>query len=331
MSFPWAAMMDGSTCLVTGISGFVGGRVGLRLAEGGRTVRGAIRGGSAEFAGHEQVIVGDLSEATDWSEALQGIDCVIHCAAQTRLSGGDPASARTALRKVNVDATRSLAEQAAALRVRRLVFVSSVKVNGERTAPGRPFSPSDPTSPEDAYGQSKLDAENALREISARTGMELVIVRPPLVYGAQATGNFARLMRMVARGLPLPLGAVDNRRSLVFIENLVDVLVRCVDHPDAARHTFLVSDGEDLSTPELFRRLAKAMDRRVYMLPVPISILRTGGRLTGLGDEIDRLTGSLQVDISRTCDVLDWQPPVRLDQALKDTALGFLASTQEPA
>lgn len=266
--------------------------------------------------------VGDIGPATDWTTVLNGVDCVVHLAARAHVMDDSAPEPLAAYREVNVAGTRRLAEQAAAAGVRRLVMVSSIKVNGERTAPGAPFLFSDPPAPEDAYGLSKWEAEQALWLVAAETGLEVVVVRPPLVYGPGARGNFQRLLRWVARGLPLPLGAVENRRSLVALDNLVDLLRVCIDHPAATGQTFLVSDGEDLSTPELIRRLAAAMGRKPRLLPVPPALLRLGGWLLGRSGEVARLLGSLQVDIAHTREILGWTPPISVQEGLRRTVEG---------
>ncbi len=230
-----------------------------------------------------------------------------------------------AYRVVNVAGTRNLAEQAAALGVKRLVYLSSIKVNGERTEGESRFARNDEPLPEDPYGISKWEAEQALWDVSARTGLEVVVVRPPLVYGPGVKGNFWRLLRLVASGVPLPLGAVCNRRSLVGLDNLVDLLTRCVDHPAAAGQTFLVSDNHDLSTPALICRLARALGKSPRLLPVPPSMLRLAGSITGKAAEVERLIGSLQVDITHTREVLNWIPPMSVDEGLRKTAEWYLS------
>jgi nucleoside-diphosphate-sugar epimerase len=222
-------------------------------------------------------------------------------------------------RRVNAAGTRRLAESAAQAGVRRFVYVSSIKVNGERTG-NRPFTEADPPGPEDAYAQSKYEAEMALREIAARTGMEVVIVRPPLVYGPGVKGNFRTLLRVVRMGLPLPLASCDNRRSLVGLSNLADLLALCVTHPAAAGETFLAADGEDLSTPELLRRTGRALGRPARLFPVPPALLRAGARMFGRAGAGERLCGSLQVDISRARRILGWNPPSTVDEELARTA-----------
>lgn len=226
--------------------------------------------------------------------------------------------------RVNVEGTLNLAKQAAETGVRRFVFVSSVKVNGEGTAAGHPFTASDTAAPQDPYGISKMEAEQGLCQIAADTGMEVVIVRPPLIYGPGVKANFASLMRAVQRGIPLPLASVThNRRSFVALDNLVDLLITCIDHPAAANQTFLVSDGEDLSTADLLRRLGQAMEKPARLIPVPPSLLQVGANLLGKGDMAQRLLGNLQVDISHTRNTLNWHPPISVDEGLRRAAAGL--------
>ena len=303
--------------LVTGATGLVGRAVTERLLLDQRAVRIAVRTLDAALHMAEVVQVGDIGPETDWTSALDNVDCVVHCAARAHVFRDASPDPLAAYREVNVQGTRRLAEQASECGVRRVVLVSSVKVNGERTQPGSPFMFSDPVAPEDAYGRSKWEAEQALNDVGARTGLEVVVVRPPLVYGPRAKGNFSRLLELVKRGLPLPLAAVNNRRSMVALDNLVDLLIRCIDHPAAIGQTFMVSDGEDLSTPDLIRRQGRAMGRPVRLIPVPVSFLRIAGHLTGKSKELERLIGSLQVDISHTRNMLDWTPPVSVDEGLR--------------
>jgi UDP-glucose 4-epimerase len=223
-------------------------------------------------------------------------------------------------RRVNVQGTLNLARQAAAAGVRRFVFISSIKVNGEATQLGRSFTADDAPAPLDAYGVSKMEAEQGLRELAAQTGMEVIIIRPPLVYGPGVKANFAAMMRWLQRGVPLPLGAIHNQRSLVALDNLVDLIVTCHTHPAAANQTFLVSDGEDVSTSELLRRMGQALDRPARLLPVPQSWLKLAAAMVGKSDVAQRLCGSLQVDISKTRQLLSWTPPLSLDQGLKRAA-----------
>jgi len=306
--------------LLTGGHGFVGRALGSALVAQKFPVTSAVRDGKPARG---EIAIGNIGRDTDWSAALAGVACIVHLAARVHVMCDPADDPLAAFRAVNVDGTRRLAEQAAAAGVPRLIFVSSVKVNGERSAPGSPLSAADTPASADPYGLSKWEAEQALREIAARTGLATVIVRPPLIYGAGMTGNLARLAGLVRRGVPLPLGAVDNLRSFVGLENLIDLLVRCVRHPRAAGQTFMVSDGEDLSTPALIHQLAAAMGRRARLFPVPVQWLRAGARLVGRADEIERLIDSLQVDIRHTCETLDWRPPVSVADGLRRALSGW--------
>ncbi len=281
------------------------------------------RKAEAQTEGVRQVQVGDLLPNTDWSMALQGIDGVVHCAARVHVMQDDVTDPLQAYREVNVNGTLNLARQAAQAGVGRFVYVSSIKVNGEATQPGRPFTADDVPAPLDPYGVSKLEAEQGLRNIEAQTSMEVVIVRPPLVYGPGVKANFESMMRWVARGIPLPLGAIHNARSMVALDNLVDLLVTCLTHPAAAGKTFLVSDGEDVSTTELLRRTAQTMGKKAFLLPVPASVLELGASLLGKRAVAQRLCGSLQVDIEKTRRLLGWSPPLTLDQGLKKAVEGM--------
>jgi nucleoside-diphosphate-sugar epimerase len=312
--------------LVTGATGFVGGALVKQLAAD-LTFRGVVaavrREASAWPEGVQRVPVGDLVPTTDWRAALQGVDAVVHCAARVHVMQDDAADPLEAYREVNVRGTLNLARQAAHAGVSRFVFVSSIKVNGETTQPGRPFTADDTPSPLDPYGVSKMEAERGLRDIEAQTGMEVVIVRPPLVYGPGVKANFAAMMRWVARGIPLPLGAVHNARSMVALDNLVDLLAACLKHSAAAGQTFLVSDGEDVSTSDLLRRTSRAVGKEVFLWPVPAFLLEWGAALLGRRAMAQRLCGSLQVDIEKTRRLLGWTPPLTLDQGLKRAVEGF--------
>lgn len=299
---------------VTGATGFVGRALCQHLRARGLSVRALTRSASG---GEDTWAVGDLGPGTDWNQSLQGVDCVVHCAARVHMVQDTDPDPLQSYRRVNVEGSRSLAIAAAAAGVRRLVFLSSLKVHGERTAPGHPFTSGMAPAPEDAYGQSKWEAEQVLHEVAGRTGLELVVVRPPLVYGPGVKANFLKLMNAVARGTPLPLGSVDNRRSLLALGNLTDLLHQCVEQPAAAGHTFLASDGQDLSTPDLVRALARALDRPARLWPVPVAWLRMAGKLLGRGPQIDRLIGSLQVDIGHTRRVLGWTPRLTVEQGLR--------------
>lgn len=303
--------------LVTGATGFVGRHLCHLLAQRGMAYRPVSRG---VCDGH--FAIGSISPHTDWSEALPQVTSIIHLAARVHVmqeTEGDPLSA---FRAVNVEATLSLARQAAASGVKRFVFVSSVKVNGERTAPGYPFRADDPPAPEDAYGISKAEAEEALMALSAQTGMEVVVVRPPLVYGPGVGANFAALMRWAASGLPSPLGVSHNSRSLVYVGNLCDLLFDVTSHEKAAGEVFLVSDGYDPSTRELFHHLSGLQGRRGIQLPVPPALLRFAARVLGKSSYAERLLGNLEVDIGKTCDLLGWHPPVAFPEGLRRTVEG---------
>ncbi|MFZ5491988.1 MAG: UDP-glucose 4-epimerase family protein [Pseudomonadota bacterium] len=306
--------------LVTGGSGFVGSAV-LRVlhARGGRAVVAALRTAYAQVpVGIRVETVAGLDADTDWSRCVEGVDAVIHCAARVHVLDDAVADPLAEYRRVNVDGTLALARAAAQAGVRRFVFVSSIKVNGEHTAPGQPFRADDAPAPDDAYGISKWEAEQGLFALARETGMEVVVVRPPLVYGPGAKGNFAAMMRWVARGVPLPLGAVrHNRRSLVGLDNLVDLIVTCLDHPGAANEVFLAADGEDLSTADLLQRVARAMGRPARLLPVPVWALRAAAASLGKRAMAQRLLGSLQVDGSKARELLGWEPPCRVDEGLK--------------
>lgn len=308
-------------CLVTGANGFVGSVLVNVLQK--QIIRRALRR-TVSPALPGDIVVGDIGPKTDWKPALQGVDCVIHLAARTHVIDERSADPLDAYRHINVLGTQRLAEQAAAAGVRRFVFLSSIKVNGETTAPLHPFTEEDSPQPQDAYGTTKREAEDALREISARTSMEVVVLRPPLVYGPGVKGNFLRLLRLIDRGMPLPLASVNNLRSLVYVGNLVDAIVKCVDSPAAAGKTYLVSDGEDLSTPDLIRKLASAMGRTPRLLPCPPSLLHLGATLLGKRAEVLRLTGSLTMDSTRIRSELGWQPPFSVAQGLEETGRWYL-------
>ncbi len=311
--------------LVTGASGFVGSALCAYLVAKGNTVTGAVRSiPEKTLPGVEYRIVSDISADTNWSEALSGINAVVHCAARVHVMSevsGDPL---TAFRDVNVKGTARLAEQAVDSGVKRIIYISSVKVNGESTEE-HPFTADDAPAPEDPYGISKWEAEQVLRKISKKTGLEIVTIRPPLVYGPGVRANFLRLMQGVMSGIPLPLGAVNNRRSMVALDNLIDLIKTCLSNPQAINQTFLVSDGEDLSIRELLQRTAVALDRSVRLIPVPVSVLRIAAWLLGKSSFAQRLCGSLQIDVSKTRDRLNWSPPVSVDEALNKTAKYFLS------
>jgi nucleoside-diphosphate-sugar epimerase len=309
--------------LVTGANGFVGRKLCSYYSFINSPVRGLSRnlayGGNSCFD-----LIDDIDINTDWTKQLISVDKVIHLAARVHVLREKSNDPLTAFRIVNVDGTLNLARQAARAGVKRFLFVSSVKVNGESTTHGSAFSESDIPAPEDAYGQSKLEAEIGLRKVASETGMDVVIVRPPLVYGPGVKANFSDLMRAVQRQMPLPLGAVHNQRSLVALDNLVDFIITCITQPQAANQTFLVSDGQDLSTTELVRGMARAAGVPARLLPVPVWALQAGATLLGKGNAVQRLCGNLQVDISKARSLLGWMPPVSVDEGLRRAVGGAL-------
>lgn len=320
--------MNRRTILVTGASGFVGAALVRALQQSPQiAVRSAWR--LAPSPAGDQFSVGDIGPDTDWSRALEGVDAIVHCAARVHImQDAGSAESLARFRQVNVEGTRRLAQQAAAAGVRRLVLVSSVKVNGESTTGRRPYAHDDTPAPQDAYGLSKQEAEQALWAVARASGLEAVVVRPPLVYGPGVKANFQSLMRAVSRGLPLPFGMTENRRSMVYLGNLVDLLQRCASDPRAPGNTFLAADGHDMSTGELIRQLARAMHRPPRLLPVPPALMQLAARLLGKGAIAERVLGSLQVDIRHTCATLDWQPPFSVEQGMQATVAPLLDMPQ---
>lgn len=312
--------------LLTGASGFVGRAVQARLLiETLHTLRCAQRQApTAPNTGVEYCLAPELGGQADWSPALAGVDAVVHCAARVHVMQEKVADPLTEFRRVNVEGTLCLARQAVEAGVKRFVFVSSIKVNGEQTLPGEVFRADDQPQACDPYGISKLEAEEGLLRLGAEKGLEVVIVRPPLIYGPGVKANFLSMMRWLEKGMPLPFGAIMNRRSLVALDNLVDLLVVCIMHPAAAGQRFLVSDGEDLSTTELLHRLSMALDKPARLLPIPQSWLEGIFSVTGLGSLNQRLCGSLQVNMDKTIELLEWTPPLTVEQALAKTAQHFL-------
>lgn len=258
----------------------------------------------------------ELTEHVDFMPALAGVAVVIHVAARAHMMRDEVADPLAEYRKVNVTATLNLARQAAAAGVKRFIFISSVKVNGEQTDEGAPFTVQQRAQPQDAYGQSKAEAENKLRELAEISGMELVIIRPPLVYGPGVKANFAAMLRLAERNLPLPLGAVHNKRSLVALDNLVDLIVTCIEHPKAANQTFLVSDDCDVSTTELLQLMTRAAGKKPRLVSIPVSWLRFAAKLTGKQAVIERLCGNLQLDIVHTKTTLAWTPPISVEEGI---------------
>ncbi|RRW66750.1 NAD-dependent epimerase/dehydratase family protein [Pseudomonas fluorescens] len=314
--------MTAPKVLVTGASGFIGEALIFRLLMDKRFTPIAASRKSTRLLGLCRVVPFDLN-APRSIPSLADFSVIIHCAARVHVMDESAVNALSEFRKVNVDGTLRLATQAAECGVKRFIFISSVKVNGERTFPGKPFAASDTPAPVDPYGVSKCEAEEGLRRLSSMNNMEIVIVRPPLVYGPGVKANFERMLSWLSKGLPLPLGAIHNKRSLVAVDNLVDLLVTCIDHPAAANQTFMVSDGEDLSTTQMLRRLSTALGKTSLLMPLPRRLLILVGRLIGKKASAQRLCESLQVDIGDTCARLSWHPPVTVEKAMRATVVHF--------
>lgn len=312
---------------LTGASGFVGKGVVVRFSSTNehQLVAGYRGASSTDRRYGKTCVMPDLDSMADWTRLLPGFDVIIHSAARVHVMHDQSADPLAEFRRVNVEGTLSLARQAAAAGVKRFIFISSIKVNGEGTPLGKPYTALDTPEPLDPYGISKFEAEEALKALAAETAMEVVIIRPVLVYGPGVKANFQSMMNWMNKGVPLPFGAIRNKRSMVALDNLVDLIVTCIDHPAAANQTFLVSDGEDLSTTELLARTARALDKPARLIPVPGSMLEATAKALGKRDLAKRLCGSLQVDIDHTRNTLDWQPPVSVDEALRKTADHFLA------
>lgn len=314
--------------LVTGATGFVGEAIVFRLLLDNQFIPvAAVRAGS-RLNGLCQVIHFDLEQSAGLP-SLKSVDVVIHCAARVHVMHEIAEDSLAAYRRVNVDGTINLAKSAVRAGVRRFIFISSVKVNGEHTERNNRFKASDVPAPVDSYAISKFEAEIALQNIGRESGMEVVIIRPPLVYGPGVKANFLSMMRWINCGLPLPLGSIRNKRSIVALANLVDLVVTCISKPAAAGQVFLVSDGEDLSTTQLLRRMAFALGKTSKLLPVPVVVLKVAAYLLGKSNFYARLCGSLQVDIRHTQDVLDWTPPLSADQALRQTADYYRSSLKK--
>lgn len=310
-----------TTFLVTGANGFVGQALCAELLRRGLAVRGAVRGQASSIPPMARAtVVGGITIDTDWSAALDGVEMVIHLAARVHVMHESAADPLAEFRSVNTAGTEHLARCAAASGVKRMVYVSSIKVNGEQTCGGQKFSETDTPAPQDPYGVSKWEAEQALQRVASETGLEVVIVRPPLVYGPGVKGNFAQMLNVVSRGIPLPFASLRNQRSLLYLGNLVDALITCATHPAASGQTYLVCDGEDVSTPDLLRQLAVAMGAPSRLLPCPATLLRLAGKLAGKSQQVERLLGSLQVDGDKIRRDLNWVPPYLLQQGLQATA-----------
>lgn len=313
--------------MLTGATGFIGSKLIEQLPADDTLLLGRDK---PEGQPSEKFFRLEINSDTDYSVALSGADVIIHLAARVHVMNDSVSNSLEDYREVNTRGTVNLARQAASIGVKRFVFVSSIKVNGEGTSQGKLFTSADAHAPEDDYGLSKAEAEQLLIELGQETGMEVVIIRPTLVYGPGVKANFASLMNLVSKGIPLPFGCInDNRRSLVSVTNLVDLIITCIYHPNAANETFLVSDDCDVSTSEMVAQMAKALGKSQWQLPVPKWCYKLAGKALGKQDVIDRLLGSLQVDISHTKNTLGWVPPQSLEEGFKQTANAFLQSKQK--
>ncbi len=308
---------------ITGATGFVGKQLSATLEKTGYDVTRIIRGTEPHCESGNYAVVGQMDGCTDWTEVIKGHNCLIHLAARVHVMAEVSVESRNEYRLINVDSTLNLAKQAAAAGVKRFIYMSSIKVNGETTYEN-PFRPDDEPEPCDLYGQSKREAEIGLKAISEKTGLEVVIIRPPLVYGPEVKANFLKLLMWAQKGWPLPFGAVSNKRSFVYLDNLIDFISACISHPAAAGETFLVSDGVDMSTADLVKIMCLYMDRSARLLSVPIWLLKTLGGTLGRKAEIERICGSLQVDISKAENLLDWKPPISVDKGMEKTVAWFM-------
>lgn len=310
--------------LISGISGFLGSKLVKNLT------------GNITAFGREEVdgFVGpfflkSIADSVDYSDCLLSQDVVIHCAARVHVMNDDSADALSEFRSVNTAGTLNLAQQAAEQGVKRFIFISSIKVNGESTVNDRTFTSDDVPNPVDPYGISKAEAEEGLLEIAKETGMEVVIIRPPLVYGPGVKGNFLSLLKLSKLPIPLPFGLISNKRSMVYLDNLVDLIITCIDHPNAANKVFLASDNDDLSLSRLLKLIRQAMNRRSLLLPVPSFLFQLAGKLLHKTDVVDRLLGNLQVDSSEASRLLSWKPPYTVEQGIKATVDDFLKSSNK--
>ena len=313
--------------LVTGANGFIGKALCRRMLAEGWNVRGAVRSLSQKAAlpsVMDIVEIGSIGPSTEWETALEGIDTVVHLAARVHVMDESTADPVTAYREINVAGTTHIAQISKFKEVRRFVYVSSIKVNGEGRAD--PYTESDQPAPVDPYGISKFEAEQELQSIAGKTGLEVVIVRPPLVYGPEVKANFLQLIKLINRGIPFPFAGVKNQRSMIFLGNLVDALFICITHPRAAGNTFLVSDGKNVSTPELIQKISLSLGKPARVFALPTGFLRFLGKLTGKSEAVSRLLDSLIVDSAKIRTELDWKPPFSMEEGLKKTADWYLHS-----
>jgi len=312
--------------LITGATGFLGQPLIKKLSNKfeKNKIFPVTRKSSTTFDDYSNIVIDDINSTTKWSDKLLGIDCIIHCAARVHVMNEVDEDPLEAFREVNVRGTLQLAQTAAKSDVKRFIFVSSIKVNGESTTRRLPYQSSDTASPEDPYGISKAEAEEGLKKLAEKTGMDVVIIRPPLIYGPGVKANFAAMLKLTSTGIPLPFGCInDNQRSMVYVENLISLIIECVINPNAANQTFLISDDDDLSTKAFVQGLSNALGKNCFMLPFPNTVFSLVGKALGKSAIIDRLCGSLQVDINHTKNTLNWQPPYSVEQGFAATANAF--------
>ena len=314
--------LNKSQLLITGATGFIGKQLSEAVAREGWPVSQVVRKSNK----YDDFVIENIVKDTDWSIALNNIDVVIHTAARVHIMSDTANNPLEEFRKVNTSGTLNLAQQAAESGVKRFIYLSSIKVNGEATTPGAPFTPDDIFVPDDSYALSKYEAEQGLLKLAEESQMEVVIIRPPLVYGPGVKANFLSMMKWLYKGVPLPFGSIHNKRSLVALDNLVDLILTCIEHPNATNQVFLVSDDEDLSTTELLNRVAVALKKKSWLLPVNQKILEFCLILVGKKKLAQRLSGTLQVDIRKTKKILDWTPPISVDEGLRKTSQYFIES-----
>ena len=314
--------------LITGSSGFLGSNIINKLELLDYNIISVLRKITSASSSNSMQI-GEINGDTDYKDIFVGTDIVIHCAARAHIMNEEVADTLAEYRWVNVDGTLNLAQQAADAGVKRFIYISSIKVNGESTSGSVPFTEKDTATPIDPYGVSKYEAEEGLKKIAAETGMEVVIIRPPLVYGAGVKANFLNLLKLSSTKFPLPFGLVNNKRSMVYVNNLVDFIVKCIDHSAAANQTFLISDNDDLSLSGLLQLIRKSMNKSARLIPVPIFLFKLAGLIFRKQDVVDRLVGDLQVDTSKAISLLDWKPPYTVEQGIQATVDSFLENNKQ--
>ena len=320
-------MTERKKVLITGASGFIGRALCAKILAEGWQVRGTFRSesdGSRLPDGVDAVSIASIDSNTKWDDALAGIDTVVHLAARVHIMDDTCSDPIAEYRKINVEGTKCLAVAAANAGVKRFIFISSIKVNGEGRASA--YTEDDDEAPVDPYGLSKWNAEQELRKIADKTGIEVVILRPPLVYGPGVKANFLRLFKIVKRGIPLPLSSIKNQRSFIYLGNLIDGIITCINHTEAAGNTFLVCDEESISTPGLIRKIALALEKPALLFPISPFLMRLAGKLLGKSAAIDRLLGSLTIDSNRISEKLEWKPPYTMDQGIRETAKWYAKS-----